>query len=718
MAVLGIVSVVLVGLLGTRLWFLQVVDAPGLEERVSANRTRTVALLPERGRIFDSDGRILADNQRVLTITIDRGVLKRSSDREVLFERLSGPLGVPIAELEDRYASQRYDPLQPLPLKEDVTETEALFLLERREDYPGVDVREDWRRTYPYAPLASHVVGYLGAIRKDEVDSYRARGYLLSERVGQFGVEKSFELDLRGTPGSVTYEVDSRGAILGVVERVEPTAGRDLLLNIDLDLQQFAEETLETQVRNRRLATVRNPRDEQGELVFPDAPEVVPYKSPAGSIVVLDHSTGRVIAMASYPTFDNRWFASGVSGEKFRQIFPETKDPDLSILVNRAIQGRYNLGSTFKPFVAYAALNSGQLPGGVEYAVEDKGTYRLSSGSIDSSRCDKVRCEFRNATCRATGKPCVYGRVNVVDALAVSSDVFFYKIGDEIFSERGGQPILQEQVRLFGFGSRTGIDLPYEFAGTVPDAALKRQLAERGAISQEEGRGYYVGDNVQLAIGQGLLSATPLQLAVGYASIANGGFVMRPLVARALLAPGTPDRADAVGFADLGVAEIEVDFAGPDIVRQLDMSDGKREALDTGLSRVVTGPGVTSDYYHSTTGEALFRYYDYAKLPIAGKTGTAQGFQSRPWNDSSGFAAYSRDITQPYTVAAYLEKAGYGSQGAAPVVKCLFSAMAGDVRLNPVFMSDPLDTSSRYAALPRQMPLTNCLAGQFGLVNE
>lgn len=718
MAVLGLVSLMLVGLLGTRLWFLQVVDSPGLQERVQSNRTRTVTLLPERGRIFDADGRILADNQRVLTITIDREIIKGANNRAAIFERLSGPLGVPVEELEARYDSPRYEILQPLPLKEDVTEPEALFLLERREDYPGIEVREDWRRDYPYAPLASHIVGYMGAIRDIEVDAYRAQGYLLSERVGQFGIEKSFEDVLRGTPGWVRFEVDSRGVILRTLERVDPVPGHDVLLTIDLDLQQFAEETLEEHLRNRRLVTVNNPRDADGNLAFPDAPETVRYKAPAGSVVITNHATGQVMAMASYPTFDNRWFTVGISGEKFRQIFPETDDPDLSILVNRAIQGRYNLGSTFKPFVAYAALNTGQLVGGVNYVLDDRGTYRLSAGSVDRSRCEEIRCEFRNALCSHTGRPCVYGRVNVEDALAVSSDVFFYKIGDEIFSQRGGQPILQEQVRLFGFGERTGIDLPFEFSGTVPDAELKRQLAERGAISAEEGRGYYVGDNVQLSIGQGLLSATPLQLTQAYAALANGGFVMRPHIARAILAPGTPDSADAAGFADLSAAEVVEDFGRPEIIRQLDMTEGKGEAITRGLTRVITGPGVNSEGYRSTTGERLFRYYDFAKLPLAGKTGTAQGFQNRPWNDSSVFAGYSLDPAQPYTVAAYLEKAGYGSQAAGPVVKCMFTAIAGDVRLNPVQLSDPLDLNSRVAAPPRQMPLTNCLAGQFGIATE
>jgi penicillin-binding protein 2 len=715
---LGVVSMTLVGLLATRMWFMQVIDAPAIAETVAANRTRTVVLLPERGRIFDADGRILADNERVLTVTVERSVIKRSADRLALFQRLSGPLRIPVDLLEERFQSPRYDPLLPLPVKEGVNEETVLFLRERVEDYPGVGVTEQWSRDYPYAPLASHVVGYLGAIRAAQVESYRSLGYLLSERVGQFGVEETFEHVLRGTPGWVRYEVDSRGNVLRELDRLEPVAGNDLVLTVDLDLQQFAEEALETQLRNRRSIVARNPRTATGEYAFPEFPPEVPFKAPAGAIVVLDHRDNSVVAMASYPTFDNRWFNAGVSSSRFAEVFPLTEDPDQSILVNRAIQGRYNLGSTFKPFVAYAALNTGQLPGGVDYRVEDRGTYRLSEASVDRTRCDQVRCEFRNAVCASTNRPCVYGSVNVIDALAVSSDVFFYKIGDEIFTQRGGQPVLQEQVRLFGFGARTGIELPYESPGTVPDAAVKRRLAESGAISADEGRGYYVGDNVQLAIGQGLLSATPLQLAQGYAAFANGGRIMRPQIVQSVLAPGTPDHPSLPGFADLPKATVLERRARPDVQRIVDLDDGKGEAITAGLRRVITGPGVRSDYYHSTTGERLFRNYPFADLPIAGKTGTAQGLGNQPWNDSSAFAAYSLDENSPYTVAAYLEKSGFGSRSAAPVVKCMYMALSANTALHPVLLSDPLDLTMATAAPERSMPSMACLAGQFGFATE
>ena len=705
LAVLATVAMLLGSLLTVRLWFLQAVDAPGLEQRVQEVRTRTVKLTSERGRIFDIKGRIMADNERLLTITLDRAVISGPLARQQMWNRLSGALGMSVQELEDRYVSKRYNQLQPVPLKEDVSEDLAIFLRERSEDYPGIDIVENWRREYPYAPMASHVLGFLGAIRESETTYYKNLGYDPDARVGQFGVEQTYESVLRGKSGYVKYEVDSRGRILRLIERKEPIPGNDLQLTIDLDIQQFTEQALQTEIMVRR-------RTEAPTVLSfgqpdPAYPEVTYYKAPAGSTVVLNHETGAVVAMASYPNFDNRWFNAGITSEKFAELFPVTKDPDQSILVNRAISGRYNLGSAFKPFVAFAALNTGQLAGGTEYTLKDEGTYKLES--IPKERCQlNVKCVFKNAVC-GNGAPCKYGRINVVTALAVSSDVFFYKIGEQIFTQRGNKPVLEEQVRLFGFGSPTEIDLPYEFIGTIPNKELKQRLAASGAIAKDEGRGFYVGDNVQFSIGQGLLSASPLQLAVGYGALANGGKVMRPRVVSAILAPGTPNGKS--GRVNLAKSIVLQSFAEPQVVRDIQIRPEIRDPIVRGLTRVIEGPGVTSDFYHSTTGEKLFRSYPSRALPIAGKTGTAQGAGNLPWNDSSVFGSFSKDPKQPYSVVAYLEKSGYGSRAAAPVVKCVYTALAGKTAVAPAVPADPLDTASFAVASPQLMQNPLCLVG-------
>lgn len=712
LAVLGSVSLILIGLLTVRLWFLQTVDAQGIQERVREVRSRMVKLTPERGRITDVRGRIVADNQRILTITIDRLVIARDLPRQQMWDRLSGVLNMTVQDLEDRFQSRRYDPLQPVPLKEDVAEDIGIFLRERSEDFPGVDVREDWRREYPYAPMASHVIGFLGAIKENEVSMYKNLGYDPNARVGQFGVEQTYEGALRGIPGFVKYEVDSLGNVLRELGRKEPVPGNDVQLSIDLDIQQFTEQALQTEILVRR-------RTEAATVMLdgvpdPKYPAVTYYKAPAGSAVVLNHDTGAIVAMASYPNFDNRWFNSGITAEKFGQIFPVTDDPDQSILVNRAISGRYNLGSSFKPFVAYAALHSGQLVGGTKYNLKDDGYYQLTS--IPKERCQlNVKCIFKNATC-GNGAPCRYGRVNVVDALAVSSDVFFYKIGEEIFSERGNRPVLEEEIRQFGFGAPTEIDLPYEFVGTVPGKDLKKRLAAAGAITADEGRSYYVGDNVQFAIGQGLMSATPLQMGVAYSALANGGLVLRPKVVRATWTPGTPTTKS--GRLNFAAGVLSRDLSDAVVTRDMNMPVEIRDPIVEGLTRVVNGPGVRSDIYHSTTGERLFKSYPKNVLPIAGKTGTAQGFGNLPWNDSSAFGAFSKNPEKPYTVYAYLEKSGYGSRAAAPVVKCIFTALAGRTRVDPAVPADPLDRSSVAPATSQALTNPLCLVGSGSTVRD
>jgi penicillin-binding protein 2 len=717
LGVLALVGVMLFGLVGVRMWFLQTVRAEELQQRVTFAKTRTVDLIPERGRIFDVEGRILADNRPTLNVTVDRAVIRRASDRAELFRRISGWINVPIEDLEQRYRSVRYSPFLPLPLREDIDEPSAIALLERVEDFPGVNVENGWQRVYPYAPHAAHVVGYMGAITAEQLPRYRALGYNMNQRVGQFGIELSMETELHGTWGRRVYEVDAANRPVRIIEDIPPINGFDIQLSINLDLQIFVEQALETSLDLRRGQPAPNPLIQRpggrSERLAPDLPAEVPFPAPAGSAVLMNYDNGQVIAMASYPTFDNRWFEAGISGEKFRELFPVTDDPDKSILVNRAIQGRYNLGSTFKPFPMYAALNNGLF--GPDEIFLDKGEYRMFSVDPDRCRAGLVRCVYRNAICGGTGRPCSYGNVSPVDALAVSSDGFFYRIGEEMLVNFD-TPVLQDEVRKFGFGERSGIDLPFEFAGTVPDRDLKRRYAELGIISVDEGRGYYAGDNVQLSIGQGLLSATPLQLANGYGALASNGFLYRPKVVLAIYEPGVPD--GGVGVADLSAGRIHEWRGQRDLERRIEISSEIKEVIFTGLTRVVQPRGgivssITGNY-HRATGENLFFDYPSSAIPLAGKTGTAQGRNNYPWNDSSAFAAFSLDDDRPFVMAAYLEKSGYGSQAAAPVVKCTFMALSGAINTPVAAPSDPLDPSSSLVAAPQTLRNTSCFNTRFG----
>lgn len=719
LGMLALVGVILFSLLGVRLWFLQTVKADELQQSVTVSKTRTVRLAPERGRVFDVDGRILADNERILTVAVDWQMLRRKTQREEIFTRLSGWVQVPVEAMQQRFDAQIDSPFLPFPIKRDIDEPTAIAILERVEDFPGVSIETEWKRIYPYAPHAAHVIGYMGAITADQLADRLEQGYLRNERVGQFGVERSMETWLHGVWGEKVIEVDAANRPVRVISEVPPINGFDVQLTIDLEIQQFAEQALETTLLLRRTQQAPNPvvlkPDGSRERMDLTQPATVPFKAPAGSAVVLNYLTGDVVAMASYPTFDNRWFEAGLSRNKFSEIFPITDDPDKSILVNRAAQGRYNLGSTFKPFTAFAALNTGLITSTELFT--DTGSYQL--GSVDQSRCQSglVRCVYKNATCGGTGQPCVYGNVTVEDALAVSSDAFFYRIGEDILERNGGLPVLQEQVELFGFGSDSGVELPFEFDGVVPDKELKRLYAERGVISEDEGRGYYVGDNVQLAIGQGLLSATPIQLANGYAAIANSGFLLQPSIIRAVWNPGVPD--GELGFADFEQGTVHLDFSAATLIQQILMPADIRDPIVAGLKRVIYGPGVVSDYPHKTTGEHLF--YNYPRgdeaIPLAGKTGTAQGAFNYPWNDSSAFTGFSTDTSRPYVVTAYLEKAGYGSQAAAPVVKCTFMALSDVVTVDPVQLSEPLSLEDTVSAPPLELDLETrqyCYRSRYG----
>ena len=761
LGVLATVSLLLIGLLGARLWFLQGVQSEEYQAKVTSAKVKSVFIAPVRGRILDSDGRVLADNKRILTVTVEWSVVRNSSNRRKLFERLSGPLKTPIDDLMRRYDpcyrepkpctnAQLYDPLLPLPLKEDVPEESVAFILERGEDYPGVDVAEQYKRVYPYAPLAAHVVGFTGAIREDNLESYIAQGYRRNERVGQFGVELSLERELHGRWGKRVYEVDASGAIVRelVDERVEPVAGFDVQLSIDLDIQQYAEQALETELRSRRsLLEVENEADRapynpldpktnwklrvyrqklpDGSLV--DYPPWVQHKAPAGAVVVLNHTNGQVIAMASYPTFDNRWMEAGISGTKYKELFPSKKpdgtpiDPDQSILVNRAVQGNYNLGSTIKPFVAWSAMHSGIITSDTVF--QDDGVYELRT--IPSDHCQNnggnVRCLFKNATNR-NGVPSSYGPVRVADALAVSSDAFFYRIGEDMWEaseqipgaadQENPESLLKTNLERFGFGNKTGVQLPFEWKGRVPDDQVKRELVEKGVLFPGEEPRLQVGDNVQVAIGQGLMSATPLQSANAYATLANGGLLLQPSIVKNILAPLTPDAGPAM--ADLTKAVIVKSYVQPVVKDQLEMPSDVYNPIVSGLTRVIKGKGTyyPRNYYHATTGEKLFAGFP---VKIAGKTGTVQGAGNLPWNDSSAFGAFGLESDVPYTVFAMLEKSGYGSKAAAPVTKCMFLALTGAVPTDPVLPSDPLELAGTAAALPRQLTDPTCLSGSSGI---
>jgi penicillin-binding protein 2 len=335
-----------------------------------------------------------------------------------------------------------------------------------------------------------------------------------------------------------------------------------------------------------------------------------------------------------------------------------------------------------------------------------------------------VRCVFKNASNIRTNLSSAYGPVTVADALAVSSDAFFYRLGEKFWEidehnasvdpTLKGKSTLKDDLERFGFGKETGVQLPFEWPGRIPDDAVKKQLVDQKVLGKNEEPRLLVGDNVQVAIGQGLMAATPLQLANAYSTIANGGFLYQPTVVKNIFDPLVPDLSP--GMADLSQAVLFKSFEKPRYKDQLEMPPEILDPIKDGLARVtnagrVKSPGVTypKGRYHTTTGEILFQSYPMSVLPIAGKTGTAQGAGSYPWNDSSAFAAFSLDASKPYTVVAYLEKSGFGAKAAAPVVKCMFTALGNPSLMAPVLPSDPLDLTSLLPAQPTQLADSSCM---------
>ena len=557
------------------------------------------------------------------------------------------------------------------------------------------------------------------------------------------------EDSLHGSWGKQVFEVDAAGGIVRELldQHVDPIAGEDIQLTIDLDVQQYAEQALETKLKERRNLptdhalvpmsprTTRSTRRTRTARtrVYASSKEFgtqewIQYKAPAGAVVVEDNSNGQILAMASYPRFDNRWMGA-IDGDKFDQLFGDKidpitgkADPDKSVLVNRAVQGRYNLGSTFKPFVAWSAMHSGVIGPNEPYL--DKGEYKLES--IPDDVCASgVRCVFKNASNIRTNRSSAYGPVTVADALAVSSDAFFYRLGEKFWEidehnasidpALKGKSTLKDDLERFGFGADSGVQLPFEWPGRIPDDAIKAELVKDDVLGKNEEPRLLVGDNVQVAIGQGLMAATPLQLANAYSTIANGGFLYTPTVVKTIFAPLVPGSQPRDGRPLQGCRHQVVRQAGVqgpvgDAARD---HPADRQRSGQGHQRLPSAQSrrhLSVDLLpHDDRREALPDLSRWTSCrsparPARRRAPTAiRGTTRRPSPDSASTRP------KPYTVVAYLEKSGFGAKAAAPVVKCIFTALAGQTAMDPVLPSDPLDLNSLEPAPPTKLTDSSCM---------
>lgn len=615
LSIVGIIVISLFSAVFARLWYLQVLDSDTLQAEAVRNQKRLVFEPAPRGRVLDRQGRPLVENRVAEAVTVTRIDVKGN---EAVLNRLAALLGISVVELKRRIADPRFSPYRPVPVAEAVPEDKIVYLREHSADFPGVQVQALAERAYPNPGLAAHVLGYVGEINDTELAKRKDTGYRLGDQIGKSGVEQSYESDLRGVPSRLALEVDSAGRVVDTLSSRPAQPGHDVQLTLDLDVQRLAEESL---AQGLEASRKRVDREERKSFV-----------APAGAAVVMDPRDGSVLAMASFPTYDPSAFVRGISPELFRTLQDKANHYPLT---NRAIQGQYAPGSTFKLFTALAALQKGAIT--AKTTLLDEGSFRLRS-------CRGERCVFRNAGSRA------YGRVNLTQALVVSSDVFFYNLGANFWFDGGANRLaIQETARQFGLGDRTGIPLASEQRGRIPDPESRRRLHELRPDAFPEGQ-WRTGDNVNLSIGQGETVVTPLQLANAYAAFANGGTLFEPKVAARVL--------DGRGRA---VREI-----APKPLRQVPLDPNIRAPILQGLRGAVFDP--------EGTAAGAFAGFPLNVLSVAGKTGTAQVSGRQ---DTALFAAVAPVENPQYVVAVVMEEAGFGGSAAAPVARRILQGLAG-----------------------------------------
>ena len=509
-------------------------------------------------------------------------------------------------------------PYSNVTIKTDVKRSAFNYLKERKDEFPGVAVEKLYLRSYPHKELAAQLFGTLREISPDEMKKKKYRGVAAGTRIGADGIEETYDRYLRGQDGYTRVVINALGNRddRREVTRREPQQGQRLRLTLDLGLQRAANNALK-----QAIAAANGNGN--------------PAK--AGAYVALDPTNGEVLALGSYPSFDANVFAKPLSQERFDELNSEENGAPL---FNRAIAAAYPTGSVFKPITAMAALEEGILT--PTQTIFDDGEFKLGPQT------------FKNA------RDARYGLLNLSQALKVSSDVFFYTLGDRA-NPRG--PIIQRWARKLGLGNRTGIDIPGEFDGLLPDSrwrdagyaryqkCVKREKvpAQTFAALQKCGgieRPWSTGDNVNLSVGQGDLQATPLQMAVAYSAIANGGRVVRPHLAASV--------EDGLGRA---VEEFRTTAK-----RHVKFSEANQSVILDGLRRAAgEEDGTSADVFSGFAG---------GKLTVYGKTGTVERI-GQP--DQSWYAAYVPHPSRPIVVVVTVEKGGFGAETAAPAARLILS---------------------------------------------
>lgn len=594
LVVLGFVLVML-GVLAGRMYQLQVVEHDAYRTLSDKNRVQVQSVAPPRGLVYDRNDVLLAENRPVFSVTL---VPERVENLERTLGQLQAIIDIPEEDMERfrRRLNEPRRPFQELPLRYDLTETEIASLAVVRHQMPGVEVSAELVRYYPYSELTSHVLGFVGRINREELQRIDPVNYAGTNYIGKSGIERFYEQVLHGQVGYQHVETNARGRVLRVLERENPVPGDDLQLHLDMRLQQLAFELLD----GRR-----------------------------GAIIAIEPDTGGILALASVPGFDTNKFVTGIGVEDYRELSTSPDKP----LFNRALRGQYPPGSTMKPMLAIAALDSGTTTR--DRTIWDPGYYQLNN----SGR--------RYRDWKRSG----HGWVDLNDAVAESCDIYFYDVAVKM-----GVDTMESYLSRFGFGEDATLDVSGALSGLLPSREWKR------AVRNEP---WYPGDSVNMGIGQGFMLATPLQLATATAVIANRGRWMEPRLLK-----------DVKGDQSV----IDVLPVGGHSTLSLDDPDDWEYVVDS-----------MEDVMHGAKGtaRAVGRGASYR---MAGKTGTAQVFSLEEdeeydeeevrerLRDHALFVGFAPSDEPQIAVAVIVENGGSGSGTAAPVARELFDAWLLDMQ--------------------------------------
>ncbi len=454
--ILAFIATAILVILFARLWMLQGVLAEEYRRQAEDNRIREVSLDAPRGLILDRRGEALVKNRLATAVTIE----PEHTDDKRLKKRLSRVLKMGVDEIDERIASSKVDPIKPRVIQRDVTERAIAYIKEHSGDFPGVEVKIEAIREYPYGALAAHVVGYLGELSEEERQDPEFVRYDLGDMVGKTGVERTYDNLLAGSKGTEFIEVNATAEPLRVLDRTSSDPGNDIVLTIDRRIQAVAEKALSGGIRRTRKKKYRN--------------------ASSGATVVMTPK-GEILAMASFPTYDPTVFVGGVSQKDWAALTNEDSDYPLN---NRALMAGYPPASIFKVVTAAAGYQNGVMTSATTVFCTGLWT---GMGAKWGKRCWLW-----------SG----HGTRNVVGALEVSCDSFFYDIGYRLYKLPGER--LQDWSRRMGLGSKTGIDLPAEFEGRVPTAEWKKEWNK----NNPENQAWFPGDTVNMAIGQGDMLTT------------------------------------------------------------------------------------------------------------------------------------------------------------------------------------------------------------------